>query len=52
MLLFHFLLIAIEISLKLQKRAECFEQLASLTLNISLLGYSMYYWGERIIYGD
>ena len=35
----HFLLIAIKSSLKMQKRAECFEELASLTLNISLLGY-------------
>ena len=32
----NFLLIAIESSLKIQKRAECFEKLASLTLNISL----------------
>ena len=37
----HFLLIAIESSLKIQKRAECLEELASLTSNISLLGYSM-----------
>ena len=33
--------IAIESSLKIQKRAECFEELASLTLNISLLGCSI-----------
>ena len=37
----HFLLIAIGSSLKIQKRPECFEELPSLTLNISLLGYSM-----------
>ena len=35
----HFLLIAIESYLKIQKRAECLKNLASLTLNISLLGY-------------
>ena len=35
----RFLLIAIKSSLKTQKRAECFEELASLTLNISWLGY-------------
>ena len=35
----HFLLIAIESYLKIQKRVECLEKLASLTLNVSLLGY-------------
>ena len=35
----HFLLIAVESSLKIQKIAECFEELTSLTLNISLIGY-------------
>ena len=39
----HFLLkvIAIESSLKIQKRAQCFKELASLTFNISLLDYLM-----------
>ena len=38
----HFLLIvmAMESSLKIQKRAESFEELVSLTFNISLLAYS------------
>ena len=37
----YFLEIAIESSLKIEKRAECFEELATSTLNILLLGYSM-----------
>ena len=37
----HFLLIVIAIKsyLKIQKRAQCFKEFASLTVNISLLGY-------------
>ena len=39
----HFLLIVISVesSLKIQKRAESFKDSASLTFDISLLGYSM-----------
>ena len=37
----HFFLTAIESPLKIQNKAECFEELALLTFNISLLGYSI-----------
>ena len=39
----HFLLIVISVesSLKIQKRAESFKDSVSLTFDISLLGYSM-----------
>ena len=41
LLLIIFFLTAIESPLKIQNKAECFEELALLTFNISLLGYSI-----------